>query len=279
MLAPLMARIRTVKPAFFASEDVSELPFRARLTWVGLWTHSDDAGRCKDNVKLIKAAVWPLDDVSLKDIEIDLNTLADRGLIHRYEVDGKQYIQTVNWRKHQRIDKPSPSHLPPFPEHSGRTPGITQEDPQIAPEGKGRERKGKEKTSMSAAAPRDDVERICKHLADLIEKNGSKRPTITKSWHTAARLLLDRDERTEQQVMKAIEWSQQDDFWHRQILSMPKLREKYDRLRLAAKKPVERGQPAPERPYNDRLAQKQADLDERLAAENAAALEQIGRAV
>lgn len=272
-----MARIRTVKPAFFASEDVSALTFRARLTWIGLWTHSDDAGRCKDNTKLIKAAVWPLDEVSLKDIEIDLNTLADRGAILRYEVEGKQYIQIVNWRKHQRIDKPSPSHLPPFPERSGRTPGITREGDATAPVGNGKEGKGKEKDSSSTAAPRDDIERLCKHLADMIEKNGSKRPEVTNGWRTSARLLLDLDERTEAQVMRAIDWCQQDDFWHRTVLSMPTLRKQYDRLRLAAQKPAERGQqPAPLRPYNDRLGQKQADLDARLAAENEAARAELG---
>lgn len=40
-----MAKIRSIKPDFFTSEDVSALPLRARLTWIGLWTHCDDHGR------------------------------------------------------------------------------------------------------------------------------------------------------------------------------------------------------------------------------------------
>ena len=92
---------------------------------------------------------------------------------------------------------------------------------------------GRSKPSTSAK-PRDDVERLCAHLADRIEANGSKRPAIGKKWRDAARLLIDRDGRTEQQVTAAIDWCQQDEFWHRNILSMPKLREKYDQLRLAA---------------------------------------------
>ena len=95
-----MARIRNIKPEFFTSEAVSELPIRARLTWIGLWTHCDNHGRARDNVKLIKAAVWPLDEVTLKDIEEDLATLARHGRIVRYSVRGKRYLVITNWGEH-----------------------------------------------------------------------------------------------------------------------------------------------------------------------------------
>lgn len=84
------------------------------------------------------------------------------------------------------------------------------------------------------APERRDVEALCAHLADRIEQNGSKRPTITKAWRTAARLMLDKDGRTEQQVHTAIDWCQDSDFWRANVLSMPKLRSKYDQLRLQA---------------------------------------------
>jgi len=88
----------------------------------------------------------------------------------------------------------------------------------------------------SLVLPRADVEHICRHLADRIEGNGSKRPTVTKRWRDSARLLLDRDGRTVEQVVKAIDWCQTDTFWRANILSMPTLREKYDQLRLAAQR-------------------------------------------
>ena len=87
-----------------------------------------------------------------------------------------------------------------------------------------------------AIAPRDDVERLCAHLADRIEGNGSKRPAVTKRWRDAARLMLDSDGRTEHQVIAAIDWCQDHEFWRANILSMPKLREKYDQLRLQAQR-------------------------------------------
>lgn len=89
----------------------------------------------------------------------------------------------------------------------------------------------------SAAADRDDVERICTRLADRIEANGSKRPNVTKAWRDAARLLIDKDGRSEQQILTAIEWCQTDTFWRSNVMSMPKLRDKYDQMRLAAQRP------------------------------------------
>ncbi|MGH3771893.1 MAG: hypothetical protein ACRDRW_10925 [Pseudonocardiaceae bacterium] len=56
--------------------------------------------------------MWPLDDVSIKDIEIDLNTLADRGLIYRYTVDDKNYLAVTSWAEHQRVHHPAQSRIP-----------------------------------------------------------------------------------------------------------------------------------------------------------------------
>lgn len=95
-----------------------------------------------------------------------------------------------------------------------------------------------------AIPDRLDVEQVCRHLADRIEANGSKRPTITKTWRDAARRLIDRDGRSVEQITRAIDWCQDDDFWRSNILSMPKLREKYDQLRLAAQRNGTRGKPS-----------------------------------
>jgi hypothetical protein len=93
--------------------------------------------------------------------------------------------------------------------------------------------------NVPAITSRPDVERLCRHLADRIEANGCKRPAIGKKWRDAARLMIDRDGRTEQQITAAIDWCQDSEFWRANILSMPKLREKYDQLRMqAVRKPA-----------------------------------------
>lgn len=121
-----MPRIRSIKPDFFKSEDVSALPLRARLTWIGLWTQCDDHGRYKDSARVIKGDVWSLDDVSLHDIEADLRALAAADRIIRYEVDGKRYLVVVNWHMHQAINRPSRPKYPAPPEPMA---SADQDDP------------------------------------------------------------------------------------------------------------------------------------------------------
>jgi len=151
-----MPRIRSIKPGFFKSEDVSVLPFRARLTWIGLWTHCDDAGRAKDNVRLIKGDVWPLDDVSLKDIEDDLVTLAEHGRIVRYEVDGQRYLEITNWSVHQRINRATESRLPapPVNGHGDVSEPSLQEGKGKGREGEQREQAHGDLTEPSMRCPR-----------------------------------------------------------------------------------------------------------------------------
>lgn len=81
--------------------------------------------------------------------------------------------------------------------------------------------------------PRPDVDGLCRLLADLVEGNGSKRPTVTVTWQTEARLLLDRDGRSPVEAETVMRWCQDDEFWKGVVLSMPKFRAKYDQLRLA----------------------------------------------
>lgn len=108
--------------------------------------------------------------------------------------------------------------------------------------------------------PREDVERVCAHLADRIEGNGANRPSIGQKWRDAARLMLDRDGRTEQQIHAAIDWCQDDGFWKSNIMSLPTLREQYERLRLQAEEQRRgrgrgRDSPAGEPPGHERARQ------------------------
>jgi hypothetical protein len=108
-----MPRIRTIKPAFFKSLTIADLPIPCRLTFIGLWTYVDDAGRGMDDARLIKGEIWPLDDTyTVKKIEADLTLLTKARLIVRYEVDGKHYLVVTGWAEHQRINRPQPSRWP-----------------------------------------------------------------------------------------------------------------------------------------------------------------------
>lgn len=98
--------------------------------------------------------------------------------------------------------------------------------------------KNSEELSLEHAEekPRPDVEHVCNLLADRIVENGGNRPTITKRWRDSARLMIDKDRIPVDQIVGAINWSQANDFWKANILSFPKLREKYNQLRLNAER-------------------------------------------
>lgn len=108
-----MARIRSVKPELCTSETMAEVSAVAERTFVRLWTHCDDEGRCKDNPKLLKAALFPLhDDVTTADVDAHLWELSDRGLIVRYSIAGDPYLHVPSWHDHQKPQKRQTSKLP-----------------------------------------------------------------------------------------------------------------------------------------------------------------------
>ncbi len=109
-----MSRIRTIKPEFWTSEQVTECSPVARLLFIGLWNFCDDAGRMNASPKQIKALVLPADDIPSDDVRRMLDELEDNGLIKRYAVDGKEYLQVTGWG-HQKIDRPQPPKFPPPP--------------------------------------------------------------------------------------------------------------------------------------------------------------------
>ena len=113
-----MARIRTIKPEFPQSETVGRLSRDARLLFVQLWTIVDDAGRARAASRMLASLLYPYDDDAKKLVDRWLDELERAGAIRRYEVDGSQYLEIVKWLDHQKIDRPSPSRLPPYREPS-----------------------------------------------------------------------------------------------------------------------------------------------------------------
>ncbi|EMI4427822.1 hypothetical protein V6478_001175 [Providencia rettgeri] len=93
-----MARARNIKPGFFTNDDLAECEPLARILFVGLWTVADREGRLEDKPRKIKAMVLPYDDA---DCDKLLAQLHGKNFITRYAVDGNEFIQINNWKKHQ----------------------------------------------------------------------------------------------------------------------------------------------------------------------------------
>ncbi|WP_078345161.1 hypothetical protein [Mycobacteroides chelonae] len=125
-------RIRSIKPEFWRSQDISSIEdWATRLLFIGLWSYVDDNGVGVDRVSNIAA------DLFADDLERDpsetfarvsrgLQQLAERFSIVRYEVDGRSYLFINGWAEHQRIDHPN---VPRYPLPDGTIAHPTSEKP------------------------------------------------------------------------------------------------------------------------------------------------------
>lgn len=125
-----MARIRTIKPEFWTSEQVMECEPVTRLLFIGLWNFCDDYGNHPASPKTIKALVFPGDDITPATVERMLDELSANRLIAYYEHSGKRYLHVRGW-KHQKIEKPSKKY-PAFVE--SKECAAQESDPDIQEE-------------------------------------------------------------------------------------------------------------------------------------------------
>jgi hypothetical protein len=131
-----MARIRTIKPEFFAHEGLFDLESSSglpvRLAFAGLWTVADREGRFKWRPRSIKKDVLPYDDV---DFVAVLNALEGAGFLRRYVVDGEEYGLIPAFNKHQHINTREAQSTIPAPDDACT-------ETHVHARGKGREGKG-----------------------------------------------------------------------------------------------------------------------------------------
>src|SRR5258705_6160455 len=114
-----MGRIRSVHPGLFKDEAVMELSMTARFLAIGIWTLADDHGVFEWKPKVIRAELFPGDNV---EIEALLGELVTHGLIKRFENSGRPYAVVRNFCLYQRPKMPSYRH--PFPEAIASYAGV-----------------------------------------------------------------------------------------------------------------------------------------------------------
>lgn len=114
-----MARIRSLKPSFWTDERVIDCSRDARLLLVGMISHADDDGRLVGSAPALIGAIFPHDDMTVRQVERWRDELATVGLVTVYTAGRGTYICLPGWNKHQRIPKRYPSTLPQPPELNG----------------------------------------------------------------------------------------------------------------------------------------------------------------
>ncbi len=251
-----MARIRSLKPEFFTSEQVVSVSIPARMLFQGMWVHGDDDGYCAPSPVQLKMRVFPADSV---DVPALLDELIGADLVRRVDTDQGEALWVPSFLKHQSPKYPTPTKYTrdgaSLTQHSPRAGGSVGKSSGSIPPGeerRGEERSREEKNSSSEVAdatPRPEIDYLLDVLDSEIIRNGGKPKPRAKRNVEAARLMLDRDGYTVDQIERAIRWAQGDEFWRTNILSMSKLREKYETLRLAAQRGKAK---APEEPRKRR---------------------------
>jgi hypothetical protein len=106
-----MPRIRTTKPEFWVSEQVTSCSPLARLLFIGLWNFCDDGGVHPAEYRRLKSEVFPSDNFTIDEMKILIKELITAGLLYEYVVESKSYWIVTGWR-HQLINRPTPLKYP-----------------------------------------------------------------------------------------------------------------------------------------------------------------------
>lgn len=203
-------KIRTIKPSFWADEEIAALSPMARLTLLGLICNVDDEGRMRSRASFVRGRLFSYDEFTDADVEMFLLELHNAGKIRLYGTDKQRYLVIPTFIDHQYIRRPQASDIPPPCEqypiitggphepvdmqanvgdssplsvqrpHGVRTASV-QRPYSGSPEGKGREGKGHE---GSAREPRNHDDGLLEgspaNAADWVSRIGAKLATVLK---------------------------------------------------------------------------------------------------
>jgi hypothetical protein len=129
-------RARSLKPGLFSNELLGKADPLITILFEGLWCSADKEGRLEDRPLKLCGQIFPYRrSVTEKRVDKWLQWLHDEGFIARYQVDGKAYIQIIEFKKHQRPHQnEQPSKIPPLSSIHG-APRSTSSSTKVASEG------------------------------------------------------------------------------------------------------------------------------------------------
>ena len=144
-----MARSRMIRPEFWDDEKLAKLSLEARLTFIGLWTHSDDYGVVKGNHEWLKSKIYPYDKIKPENFSAWIDQLRVAGRITRFTANGETFYFINNFLKHQKIEKPSHWRNPPLPDYSPTTPRLLPDYSPTTPRPVGTETETETETEVN----------------------------------------------------------------------------------------------------------------------------------
>lgn len=164
-----MARIRTIKPEIWTSEQIVECSPIARLLFIGMLNFCDDNGIHPASIKRLKMEIFPSDGYGEQEVRVMVDELIAAELIVHYTISGKGYWQVTGWHKHQKIERPTYRHpLPNGMEPPQKSPTlqriIDEESASVRP------RNGMESNGSSMSG-KPDAMQILAYLNEKAARN------------------------------------------------------------------------------------------------------------
>jgi len=110
------------------SVDINAMPDDfTRLLWLLLPLVLDSKGRAIDNSAWLRSKVFPMrEDVTTEQVEQAVTWYAARGMVVRYEVDGRRYFHVPTFEKYQgKTDREAASVIPDPVKQTPRKPRVS----------------------------------------------------------------------------------------------------------------------------------------------------------
>lgn len=94
---------RIIKESICRSDSIDSLSWFEEVLFYRLIVVCDDYGRFDGRPAIIKGVCFPLKDIRVEQIEKALDKLSTVGMIWRYNVEDKAFLQLIAWERHQQI--------------------------------------------------------------------------------------------------------------------------------------------------------------------------------
>jgi len=105
---------------------VDSLSWLEEVFFYRLIVNCDDYGRCDARPAILKAKLFPLKDVTSKQIMVCLNKLSSAGMVLLYEQDSRPYLQMVTWTDHQQVRNRRSKYPAPDEKHIDKQQNCKQ---------------------------------------------------------------------------------------------------------------------------------------------------------
>jgi hypothetical protein len=150
--------------------------------------------------------------------------------VKRASQAGKRGAEAL-WEKKRAAQKNDADRMPiAYESHSDPQ---CDSDEIAMPRERERKKEREEAKASSSEKDRPDIDQVIQGFSALLTANDVKHKP-GQSWHNAARLLIDKDGYTPERILFVAQFATTDDFWRSNVLSLPKLREKFEQLKIKA---------------------------------------------